>query len=62
LIHTDDAAITSDIVVLAFGVEFPSGAVVVEWLDEETEDVDTTQNGLTSELKLTTIYYTEGPE
>jgi hypothetical protein len=46
LVHIGDASVSPDTIVVAFGIEFPSGAVVVEWLDNQATGIETTQNGL----------------
>ena len=46
LIHTGSASTVAETIVIGFGVEFPSGAAVVEWLEGKNKSIDTAQNGL----------------
>jgi len=46
LIHTGSAATVPETIVVAFGVELPSGAAVVEWLEDRNNSLKTSQNGL----------------
>jgi hypothetical protein len=47
LVRYEDESGVSGTGVVAEGVEFPSGACVFEWFNDENPDLDTTQNGLT---------------
>lgn len=47
LVRTEDASGVSGTGTVAVGVQFPDGAVVFEWLNEQNETLDATQNGLT---------------
>lgn len=46
LVRTEDASGISGTGVVAVGVEFPDGAVVLQWLNERNNDVQTERNGL----------------
>lgn len=45
LVRHEDESGVSGTGVVAVGVEFPSGYVELEWLNEENERVDTNMNG-----------------
>lgn len=45
--RVEDESGVSGTGVVALGVQFPDGAVVFEWLNDQNESVDTSQNGLT---------------
>lgn len=46
LVRSEDVSGASGTGVVAVGVEFPSGAVVFEWLNDSNPRLDTAQNGL----------------
>lgn len=47
LVRTEDESGVSGTGIVAVGVQFPDGAVVFEWLNEQNPDLDASQNGLT---------------
>lgn len=46
LVRDEDESGVSGTGVVAVGIEFPSGAAVLEWLNDENDDLQTTANGL----------------
>lgn len=46
VVRREDSTGVSGTGVVAVGVEFPSGAVVFEWLNHENPHIDTAQNGI----------------
>lgn len=47
LVRVEDESGVSGTGTVAVGVQFPDGAVAFEWLNEQNESIDATQNGLT---------------
>lgn len=46
LVRHEDESGTSGTGVVAFGIEYPDGAVHMQWLNDRNDDLDTSSNGV----------------